>query len=709
MTPRVACTACERHAESVFQVEGMDCHEEVGLIERRLRGLSGLESLSADVVRQRLHVAYDAARLTPADLVEAVGQTGLRMWLADEPSSAAAPDSAGRAGWTAAAGALIGCGALLAWQGRPQAGDACFLAAVAAGGWYPARRALLSLRSRTIDMHVLMALAVAGALALGEWFEAASVVSLFSVAQWLEARTLERARAAIGALVQLAPPTARRRDGTGETEVPVAQLAVGDTIVVRPGERVPVDGTVLAGQSDVNEASMTGEPVPVDRGPGDEVFAGTINGRGALDVAVARVGRDTRLARIVHLVEQAQASRVPLQSFVDAFARRYTPAVIALAVIVAVLPPLAGFGDAGTWFYRALVLLVVACPCALVIATPVSVVAALSSAAAHGVLVKGGIHLERLAKVRVVAFDKTGTLTHGTLEVAGVGTYGACTADDVLRQAAAVEQRSEHAIARAVVAHARHRGLEWPPVTGFATTPGLGAQAVVGGRTVLVGSERFLASAGVVLPGDARVAARRAQGQCVVFVAADGVALGTLAVADRHRAAAADAVAALRAGGITRIVMLTGDHEATARATGAAVGVDEVQAALLPEGKHAAVVALQQGGHAVLMIGDGVNDAPALAVADVGIAIAEGGADAALEAADVALTSSDLMRVPYVLRLARATVATIRANVAIALLLKAAFVLMAVTGSATLWMAVLADTGASVIVVLHALRLLRIR
>lgn len=703
------CAVCERHAEAVFHVEGMDCHEEVGLLERRLKPLSGLEAMSADVMSRRLRVQYDAARLTPAQMIEAVGPTGLRMWLEHEPPAPEASTGGGRVVWTALAGVLIGVGFLASWLGQPRVATAAWLIAVGCGGVHPARRALVSLRAFSIDIHVLMLVAVIGALALGEFFEAASVVSLFSVAQWLEAWTLERARHAIGALVDLAPQSATRRNGGVERTVSVAELAVGDTIVVRPGERLPADGLVTDGRSDVNEAPMTGESVPVEKAPGSDVYAGTINGRGSLDVAVRHVGRDTRLARIVHLVEQAQASRAPLQSFVDRFARSYTPAVIALALLVALVPPLVGAGDSTAWLYRGLVLLVVACPCALVISTPVSVVAALSAAARHGVLVKGGVHLERLARVRVVAFDKTGTLTHGSLGVSDVVAWGGHAEHDVVRYAAGAELRSEHAIGRAIVGHARLVHLDPPPPTSFLSTPGLGAEATVDGRRVLVGNERFMASHGVALPDGDRVSSLRREGKSVVLVALDGALAGMLAVADRHRDAAARAVAGLRAEGIEHVVMLTGDHEATARATAAAVGVDAYRASLLPDQKHEAVTTLQAGGRAVLMVGDGVNDAPALAAADVGVAMAGGGTDAALEAADVALTSDDLMKLPYAIRLARRTVRTIHVNVAISLGLKVGFVVMAVAGSATLWMAVLADTGASVIVVMNALRLLRTR
>ena len=703
-----SCAVCELHAEAVFRVEGMDCNEEVVILERRLKPLAGMEAVSADVIGQRLHVKYDAAKITTSEMVDAVGQTGMRMWLEHDEPRASASDVRARLWLTIGSGAAIVAGLGLSAAGAAIPATALFASATVAGGVFPARRALAAMRTRTIDINVLMVIAVAGAVALGEWREAASVVFLFAVAQWLEVRTLERARQAIRALVDLSPRQATvKRDGV-EAVVPIEELAPGDHVLVRPGEKVPVDGRVIAGHSDVNEAPMTGESLPVDKAVDDEVYAGTINGRGALDVLVTRLGRDTRLARIIHLVEDAQSKRAPVQAFVDRFARVYTPAVIVLAAVVALLPPFAMGADWATWFYRALVLLVIACPCALVISTPVSIVAALSAAARSGVLIKGGAYLERLADVRVVAFDKTGTLTRGDLRVAEVIPTGVATAEDVLRYAAAVEARSEHPVARAIVDRARSVSPDVMPAAAFSSMPGLGAEAQVAGRHVVVGNERLFAARGIDLGRIGAVGSRRARGQSVVFVAADDMLLGCIAVSDHPRETARETVELLKAYGIKRVVMLTGDHPDSARAIAEGLGVDEHHGSLLPEQKHALVQQLRGRG-AVLMVGDGVNDAPALAAADVGVAMGAVGTDAALETADVALMSDELLKLPYMLRLARATVRNIKTNVAVSLILKAAFLVLAITGSATLWMAVLADTGASVIVVANALRLLRTR
>ncbi|HEY6359549.1 MAG TPA: cation-translocating P-type ATPase, partial [Vicinamibacterales bacterium] len=426
---------------------------------------------------------------------------------------------------------------------------------------------------------------------------------------------------------------------------------------------------------------------------------------------VTRLVRDTRLARIIHLVETAQASRAPVQSFVDRFARWYTPAVIVFAVAIALVPVVSATADATTWFYRALVLLVIACPCALVISTPVSVVSALSAAARNGVLIKGGAYLERLAGVRVVAFDKTGTLTKGELQVTDVVPAGPLSAREILRLAAAVESRSEHLVARAIVQRAGADGLDVPRVAAFASIPGMGAQAEVDGHRVIVGNARMLSERQVtssVDPGGP-LPALAGNGRSMVFVVVEGSIAGMIALADRPREAARDTVERLREHGIRHVAMLTGDHPDAARAIAADVGVDEHYAALTPDQKHACVRQLRAAHGPVLMVGDGVNDAPALAAADVGVAMGAAGSDAALETADVALMSDELLKLPYAVRLARATLRNIKMNVTISLALKAAFLVLAVTGSATLWMAVLADTGASVIVVGNALRLLRAR
>jgi Zn2+/Cd2+-exporting ATPase len=704
-----ACPVCELHAESTFKIEGMDCHEEVAILERRLKRLSGLEALDADVVGQRLRIKYDAARLTTSSIAEAVAQTGMRAWLEHEEAAPPPASAVSRQRLVILSGVALGIGLLghllgaegwIAWVP--------FVASVALGGIHTGRRALVSARAGALDIHVLMVIAVAGALLLGEWHEAASVVFLFALAQLLETRAMDRARGAIRALMDLAPADALvRRDGL-EQRVPVDDVRVGDLVIVRPGEKVPLDARVSAGESQVNQAPVTGESLPIDKGPGDEVFAGTINGRGALEVTVTRLRGDSTLARIIHLVERAQAQRAPSQAFVDRFARIYTPIVLAAAVLVALLPPLVAGAAWNEWFYRALVLLVISCPCALVISTPVSIVSALAAAARKGVLIKGGATLERLADVRAVAFDKTGTLTKAHLDVVSVLPFGTASIDDVVRIAASLETHSEHPVGRAIVDRALADGVSLLPVQGFRALPGRGAEGRVGSVEVVAGNRRLVQEHGLLTPEvDHAIEALAAQGCTAVVVGTAGTILGVIGISDQPREAARDAIDLLRGQGIRHVVMLTGDHEASARTLAEASGVDAFRAGLLPEHKVDAVHEIRRAHGALAMIGDGVNDAPALAAADVGIAMGVAGTDAALETADVALMADELLKIPYAVRLSRATVRNIRANIWFSIVIKGAFLALAVTGYATLWMAVAADMGASLVVIANALRLLR--
>jgi len=508
--------------------------------------------------------------------------------------------------------------------------------------------------------------------------------------------------------MELAPSEATVRRGGGDTRIPVDEVRVGDIVLVRPGDKIPLDGCVAAGESDVNQAPVTGESLPVRKGAGADVFAGSINGRGALDVEVTHLQADSTIARIIHLVERAQGQRAPSQTFVDRFAGIYTPIVLVLAALVAVVPPMFLDGDWSTWFYRSLVLLVISCPCALVISTPVSIVSALAAAARKGVLIKGGARLEQLATVRCVAFDKTGTLTRGMLHVTDVMAFGGHDAREVLDTAAALESRSEHPIGQAIVRHAVGQGMNVLPAARFQALPGSGAEALLSGRVVLGGSRRLLADRGIHAPEiDEAMAAFARQGAGAVFVAVDGVAIGAIGVADRPRESARESLDLLRANGIRSIAMLTGDNAAAAHALARLLGIDDVRADLLPGDKAAAITELRRVHGPLAMVGDGVNDAPALATADVGIAMGAAGSAAALETADVALMADELPKISYAIRLSRATARNIRMNIGFSLVLKAAFLVLAIAGAATLWMAVAADMGASLLVVANALRLLR--
>ncbi|MEO7682755.1 MAG: heavy metal translocating P-type ATPase, partial [Gemmatimonadaceae bacterium] len=539
--------------------------------------------------------------------------------------------------------------------------------------------------------------------------EAASTLFLFAVAELLESHSMDRARNAIRKLMELSPAEATvRRDGT-DARVPVSEIDVGETVIVRPGEKIAVDGLVAAGQSSVNQAAITGEAMPVDVAVGDSVFAGTINVQGALEVRSEKPASDTTLARIIHAVEEAQATRAPSQTFVDRFARIYTPGVVMAAIAVAILPPLAGFGSFEMWVYRALTMLVVACPCALVISTPVTIVSGLARAARGGVLIKGGAYLEAAGAITTICFDKTGTLTRGEPVVTDIAPLGRLSEKDVLAAAAAVERHSEHPLARAVLAAAAERDIPIPESTDFAALSGRGARALVNGATVMLGNERLAKEIGALQPEVTGLLSRFAEaGKSVVLVTRGGEAIGAIGIADQTRPNARDALLELRAAGISRLLMLTGDNEGTARAIARELGLDSYYAELLPDDKVRVVRELEEKGERLIFVGDGVNDAPALAAATIGVAMGAVGTDVALETADVALMADDLSKLAFLVRLSRATLRVLRQNIAFAIAVKAVFLVLALGGWATLWMAIAADMGASLAVVANGLRVLRI-
>jgi Cd2+/Zn2+-exporting ATPase len=740
----------------------MDCADCALKLEKGVHTLNGVTACTVSFATARMNLVYDPALVEMSQVARRVRAMGYSVAAGSQPGGAGHDSwlvrlrSHPRDAMTYLAGLLLLLAAGASLARLPQAlVNGLLAASIALGGVFIFRKAWSSVRyNRELDINVLMTLAVVGALLIGEWAEAAVVVFLFSLGEALEGYTMDRARNAIRSLMSLAPAEAtvlrpcldcaghlgRPLPGGGayeggpcpwcephEMAVPVEELAIGEVVLARPGERIPMDGVVLAGHSAVNQAPITGESLPVDKAPGDEIFAGSINGSGALELHVTRLAADNTLSRLIHMVEQAQAQKAPAQRWIDRFARVYTPAVVAIAAAVAVLPPLL-FGqpllDTASqtgWLYRSLTLLVIACPCALVISTPVSIVSAISAAARHGVLVKGGVHLETLARVRVVAFDKTGTLTVGrpvltgaqcTAHAAETGeTCAAC--DDVLALAAAVERRSEHPLATAVVQAAEARSLNgrYAAAEDVEALAGQGVRGQVNGQHIGVSSHRHIHELDLG-HGDAfcaQVQQVEAAGQTTMLLHDDEVIRGYLAVADQMRPGSAAAVAGLKAAGIERVVMLTGDNARTAQAIAAQAGIDEVRANLLPGDKVSAVEALLAEHGAVAMVGDGVNDAPALARATVGIAMGGAGSDQALETADIALMGDDLRLLPFLVRLSRQTRRVILQNVGFSLAIKALFLALALAGMATLWMAVFADVGASLLVILNGMRLLRAR
>ncbi len=819
-----------------YKIRGMDCAEEVATLKRALGSIvGGDDRLSFDLINGKLGVSA-SANADSAEILRAVAQTGMRAipwddFVREQAEGVRAPfwRRESRTILCAVSGVCLLSGFVLHWFLRgfgealagphegaayPSAVVLLYLIALVAGVWFVLPKAWYAARAVRPDMNLLMTVAIAGALGLGEYFEAGSVAFLFALALLLETWSVGRARRAIGALMDLSPPTARMRcpsDGDIE-EKPVAEIPLNVSVLVRPGERIPLDGTVTTGETTVNEAPITGESVPAEKSPGDSVYAGSINEGGAFEFTVTRAAQDTTLARIVRMVEEAQSRRAPSEQWVEKFARIYTPCMFALALGVFLVPQLWGADWIDYWFYQALVILVIACPCALVISTPVSIVAGLATAARHGVLIKGGAFLEAPARLRAIAFDKTGTVTTGRPEVQRVVPLNGHDERELLERAAAMEAHSTHPLAQAIVRYAAAQGVAPEPVEAYRELSGRGAEATFRGRPFWIGSHRLvhdrhaeenwsaasdespvimnsdctssvIARSGVgdeaissadrpsqseisnlksqisssihpahpVNPVQKRatlppvsiascnhhdtIEAIEAGGSSVVAIGNDRHLCGVLAVADAVRPDASRVLAELREAGVEHLVMLTGDNRGTAAAVARSLmwngqpahagdaddrtgkmpvppdapvpAFDDVYAELLPEEKVGVVRDLATKYGRVAMIGDGINDAPALAASTVGIAMGAAGSDVAIETADIALMSDDLTRVPWLIRHSRRTLRVIQQNIAFALGLKLVFIALAFAGLATLWMAIAADMGASLLVIANALRLLR--
>ena len=714
-----------------FLVPAMDCATEKDVISNRLGRLDEVEALDFDLLDRIVTVRH---RDGAAERVEgALRDIGMRPQRVVEDVTAATPAGdeccvpgapvaakeverpslAGAEAWTRRAWllGLAGAAALAAEILGLTAFDeaswpviALSVCAIVLSGPTTFRKGLTALRTFTLNINLLMTIAVTGAVAIGEWPEAAMVTFLFAVAEVVESRSVDRARDAIRSLLALTPDTARVRRGDAWVEVPASEVHPGTIVRVLPGERIPLDGTVRVGTSAVDQAPITGESIPVDKVAGDLVFAGTINQQGGLELEVTADQGDSTLARIGRTIREAQSQKAPTERFVDQFARWYTPIVVLLAIGIAVAPPLVTGAAFQPWLYKALVLLVIACPCALVISTPVTVVSGLAAAARRGILVKGGVHLEQARRLRVIALDKTGTLTEGKPALVDVVPLNGASRDDLLQRAASLESHSTHPLAQAVV-----RGWSGAllPVSEVRNVPGKGLLAQVDGLPLAIGSHRFAEESGVCDPDlEAQLARLEAEGKSVMVVWSGRRILGILGVADEIRPTSVEAVRALHAQGV-RLAMLTGDNPTTAKAVGDQVGIDQVEAHLLPEAKLAAIDRLAAEHGPVGMVGDGVNDAPALARARIGFAMGAAGTDTALETADVALMRDDLRGVPELIALSRRTARTLQINIALSIGIKAVFFVLALAGIATLWMAVFADMGASLIVAANGLSLLR--
>ncbi|MCE9567760.1 MAG: cadmium-translocating P-type ATPase [Planctomycetes bacterium] len=709
-----------------FTIHDLDCAEEVAVLKRDVGPLVGGEDrLGFDILNGRMTVT--GTGVTADQVRDAVARTGMsaNLWVEGE-SPLHLPgywERNRRTILTAVSGGFLLAGIAIhaavigllaaftedstAWP--PVGAVACYVLSIVAGVWTVLPKAWVAAKHLAPDMNLLMVVTVCGAVAINQWAEAATVAFLFSLSLALEAWSVGRARRAVAALMNLAPPTARlvHPDGREESVAP-DKVPVGAKFRVRPGDRVPLDGRVVAGSGGVDQSPITGESVPVLKNAGDEVYAGTINGDGLLTVESTKPASDTTLARITRMVGEAQSRRSPSEQWVEKFARYYTPAVMLLALAVLAIPPLA-FGEPWCpWLYSSLVLLVIACPCALVISTPVSIVAALSAAARNGVLVKGGVHLETPGRLKAVAMDKTGTLTEGKPAVVKLVPLNGHTESELLERVAALEAHSTHPLARAIVAYAKAQSVDVPLAEDFRILPGKGAVGRVRGTEYWAGSHRYLEERGQETSEvHDRLEAMSRAGQTVVVVGNDRHVCGFIALADRVRPESKQALADLRAAGIEHIVMLTGDNRGTAAAIAAEAGVDEVHAELLPADKVTKIEQLVAKYGSVAMVGDGVNDAPAMARATVGMAMGAAGTDAAIETADIALMSDDLSKLPWLVRHSRRTLAVIRQNVVFSLGVKAVFVVLTLAGHSSMWAAVAADSGATLLVVFNALRLLR--
>lgn len=714
-----------------FRVQGMDCIEEVTILKKDLGPVIGGEDrLSFDVLKGKMSVRLANDDFDHAKMILEIAKVGFKasLWKDDHSSdSDTFFQKHGRLTFTIGSGvsllagfvvhAVDAGGVLSAISGNEMAADPSFplvtvllyLLGMFLGAFFVLPKAWQAARRFRPDMNLLMLIAIMGAVGIGEWFEAGAVAFLFSLSLTLEAWSIGRARRAVEALLDLTPAMARvlAEDGT-ESERPPEDVGLDQRVLVKPGERIPIDGVVVAGSSGVNQAPITGESKLQDKTAGTIVFAGSINGDGALEIRCTKAAADTTLARIIKMVDDAQSRRSTSERWVEKFARVYTPIVLVLSALVLLTPPIFFAQDWSVWLYRALVLLVIACPCALVISTPVSIVAALARSAQVGVLIKGGLYVEVPATLKAIAFDKTGTLTQGKPVVLETVPLNGHDEWQLLERAAALEARSEHPIGRAIIEYAEKLCIDLVPCQDYQAIKGKGAQGLIDGQLYWVGSHRYLEERNQETPEvHERLEALSKKGQTVVVVGNDRHVCGFIAIADAIRGEARQALDQLRELGIETLVMLTGDNEGTARCIGEAMGIDSIHAELLPEDKVSAIEDLVERYGTVAMVGDGVNDAPAMARASLALAMGAAGTDAAIETADIALMSDDLTRLPWLIYHSRRTLSIIRQNIVFSLALKLGFIVLTIVGYATLWAAIAADMGASLLVIFNALRLLR--
>ncbi len=695
--------------QTPIRIMQMDCPTEEGLLRKKLGGMPGVTGLEFNLMQRVLTVTHAPKEIEP--ILAAVRSLGFTPEIANSASSQEEPTPEPVKPWwpLAFAGAAAIASEVVEWTGLPTWMAAVLaLVAVLACGITTYKKGWIAIRNGNLNINALMSIAVTGALFLGQWPEAAMVMVLFTIAELIEAKSLDRARNAIRGLMQLTPEraTVLQADGNWQ-DVAAKSVAVDARVRVKPGERIALDGKIVSGRSAINQAPITGESLPVEKAEGDPVFAGTINESGSFEYTVTAAANDSTLARIIHAVEEAQGARAPTQRFVDQFARIYTPVVFAIALAVAILPPLLMGGDWFTWIYKALVLLVIACPCALVISTPVTIVSGLAAAARQGILVKGGVYLEEGRKLKWLALDKTGTITHGKPAQTDFVVLSGMNETELRSLAASLAGRSDHPVSKAITEAAKRDNVALRNVDAFEALPGRGTKGVIDGMPFYLGNHRLIHEQGRCSDAlEARLSALEEQGKTVILLADEHEVHGMFAVADTVKVSSRQAIAELHDLGI-KTVMLTGDNAHTAKAIAAQVGIDEARGDLLPEDKLKAIESKVGLGGSIGMVGDGINDAPALARADIGFAMGAAGTGTAIETADVALMDDDLRKLPRFIRLSRHTHAVLVQNIVLALGIKAVFLVLTLTGAGTMWMAVFADVGASLLVVGNGLRLLR--
>lgn len=696
---------------SIFQISGMDCPDCASKLERRISKLRGIRETLVNFNSAEMVIRHEARNTIINEVIKIVDEAGYKARLktvADDlmdRQSFIKKDKRGL--FTLISGILIvfGYGSSLFSNSLSVL---FFALSIAVGGFYVARSGFYSLKAFSLDMNFLMGLAAVGAAAIGEWEEGAMVVFLFSLGNTLQSYTMDKTRNAIKALVDLSPKEAFLKQNGSLARLPVSQIDIDDVIVVKPGEKISMDGTVISGESSVNESPITGESMPVDKYLGDEVYAGSINERGYLEIKVTKLYKDNTLSKIIHLVEEAQAQKAPSQIFVDKFAQYYTPFVILLAIAVTAVPPLFLGEPFSPWFYKALVLLVISCPCALVISTPVAIVSAIGSASKNGVLIKGGAFLEEAGALSVIAFDKTGTLTKGHAEVTDIIPLDSYSDDEILSAGASIEGKSEHPIAKAIVKYAKKKSLRSEKADDFLSHTGKGAQAKIKGETFFIGNLRFIKELEIPLNGSLeKIKNLQLQGKTTLIIAKKDKVIGLIALADKARDISKKAMKEIKDVGVKKIVMLTGDNANTAKTIASELNVDEFEADLLPQDKVKVIKGLMSRYGKVGMVGDGVNDAPALATASVGFSMGVAGTDIALETADIALMADDLSKLSYTIKLSRKALNIIKGNIILSLIVKVIFFGLTFAGLANLWMAVIADTGTSLVVIANGMRLLR--